>query len=197
MPGELKRVCVYSGSSSGANQIYAEAARALGRSLVERGVGLVFGGGRVGLMGEVADAVLEAGGQAVGVIPQGLMTREVAHQGLSQLHVVGSMHERKALMAELADAFVALPGGYGTLEELAETLTWTALGIHRKPTGLLDVGGFYSGLLAFLERARADGFLGLAPDELFVVEDTPARLLERLAAFEPPRVRRWLARDET
>jgi len=197
MPDPSPRICVYCGSSRGSSPVYAEAARALGRSLVERGCDLVFGGGRVGLMGVVADTVLEAGGQALGVIPRGLVTREVAHPGLSELRVVASMHERKALMAELADAFVALPGGYGTLEELAETLTWTGLGIHRKPCGLLDVDGFYSGLLAFFERARADGFLGLAPGELFVVERDPARLIERLLAFEPPRVRRWLERDET
>src|SRR5579871_639763 len=148
----LRRVCVFCGSSSGLRSSYAEAARRLGWTLAGHKVGLVYGGGKVGLMGTVADAVLERGGEAIGVIPQPLVAREIAHPGLTELRIVSSMHERKALMADLSDAFIALPGGYGTLEEFAEALTWSQLGIHKKPCGLLNVAGYYDNLIAFLDR---------------------------------------------
>src|SRR5512146_1988331 len=148
----MRRVCVFCGSSPGSNPIYLEAARAMGRTLAGRGLGLVYGGGSVGLMGALADAALAAGGEVVGVIPRALQLRELAHGRLTTLHVVGSMHERKARMAELSDAFAALPGGMGTLEELAEILTWAQLGLHARPCGVVDVAGYFAPLLAFLDR---------------------------------------------
>jgi uncharacterized protein (TIGR00730 family) len=148
----LRRLCVYAGSNAGARGEYAAAARALAQELVDRDIGLVYGGGRVGLMGVLADTVLAGGGEAIGVMPQALVDREIAHAGLSELRVVGSMHERKALMAELSDAFVAVPGGIGTLEELIEVFTWSQLGIHAKPCGMLDAAGFYAGLSALLDH---------------------------------------------
>ena len=155
----MRRLCVFSGSSPGAHPAYAEATAALGRALADARIGVVYGGASVGLMGTVADAALAAGGEVVGVIPQSLVDREIAHPGLSELHVVQSMHERKALMAELSDGFVALPGGTGTLDELFEVYTWTQLGLHAKPLGLLDVRGYYDGLTAFLDHTVAQGFL--------------------------------------
>src|SRR5512142_817811 len=155
----MKRVCVFCGSSVGVNPEYARMARRLGGALARRGMGLVYGGGGIGLMGAVADAALDAGGEVVGVIPRALQLRELAHANLTALHVVGSMHERKAKMAELSHAFVALPGGMGTLEELAEILTWAQLGLHQKPCGLLDVAGYYQPLVGFFDRAVAEGFL--------------------------------------
>jgi uncharacterized protein (TIGR00730 family) len=192
----LKRVCVFCGSSPGAREEYADAARALGRALVARGTGLVYGGGNVGLMGIVADTVMEAGGEAIGVIPEGLLAREVGHAGLTELHVVRSMHERKAMMADLSDAFIALPGGFGTLEEFFEVLTWSQLGIHRKPCGLLNAAGFYDGLLAFFEHARDERFIRDAHRALVLDDTDPERLLDRLAAFEPPAVQKWIDRAE-
>ena len=183
---EIRRLCVYCGSSAGAQPAYAEAAHALGTLLAREGVGLVTGGGRVGLMGVVADAVLAAGGEATGVIPQALMDREVGHEGLTALHVVGSMHERKALMAHLSDAFVALPGGLGTLEEIAEMLTWAQLGLHPKPCGLLDVAGYYAPLVRFFDHATAERFVRPEHRALLAVESDPERLLGRLRAYVPP-----------
>ena len=182
---EIRRVCVYCGSRPGVRPAYAEAARALGALLAEAGVGLVTGGGRVGLMGAVADAVLDAGGEAIGVIPQALLDREVGHERMSRLDVVQTMHERKARMAALADAFVALPGGLGTLEEIAEVLTWAQLGLHGKPCGLLDVGGYYAPLVAFVDHAVAEGFVGADARAALVVERDPAALLDRLLAAPP------------
>ncbi len=181
---EIRRVCVYCGSRPGARPAYAEAARQLAASLAEAGVGIVTGGGHVGLMGVVADAALAAGGEVVGVIPQALMDLERGHAGLTELHVVPSMHERKALMAELADAFVALPGGLGTLEEIAEALTWVQLGIHAKPCALLDVEGYYAPLARFLDHTVEEGFVVPASRAAIVVEPTPEALLGRL--FAPP-----------
>jgi uncharacterized protein (TIGR00730 family) len=155
----VSRLCVFCGSSPGLKPAYFESARTVGRLLAERGIGLVFGGGRVGLMGALADAALEAGGEAIGVIPRILETREVAHLGLTKLHVVETMHERKALMTEYADAFLALPGGYGTLDELFEAITWRQLKFHDKPSALLDIDGYFSGLVEFLERAVREGFI--------------------------------------
>lgn len=193
----MKRVCVFCGSSPGKRPVYAEAAREVGRLLAERGVSLVTGGGRVGLMGVLADAALEAGGAVTGVIPEALLARELAHGGLTQLHVVGSMHERKALMAELSDGFLALPGGYGTLEELSEVLTWSQLGLHAKPCGLLNVGGYYDPLLALLDRAVEERFLQPEHRALLVVESHPGALLEAMGRFVAPEVEKWIDRDET
>lgn len=170
---------MFCGAARGADEAYAAQAATLGTALVAAGHGLVFGGGRVGLMGVVADAVLAAGGEATGVIPQQLVDRELAHRGLSDLRVVGSMHERKALMAELSDAFVALPGGFGTLDELVEIITWRQLGLHGKPVALLDAGDYWGPFRALVEHLRAAGFLRVDPGEL-LYDDDAARLLERL-----------------
>lgn len=182
----LRRLCVYCGSSPGARPAYAEAAHALGTLLAAEGVGVVTGGGRGGLMGVVADAVLAAGGEATGVIPQALVDREVGHEGMTELYVVGSMHERKALMAHLSDAFVALPGGLGTLEEIAEMLTWSQLGLHPKPCGLLDVAGYYAPLVRFFDHATAERFVRPENRALLVVEREPAHMLARLREHVPP-----------
>jgi uncharacterized protein (TIGR00730 family) len=192
----LKNICVYCGSSTGVRPDYAEAARAFGRLLTERGIGVVFGGGSVGMMGTVADAALEMGGEVIGVIPHALAAREVDHPGLTALHKVDTMHERKALMAELSDGFVALPGGLGTLEELMEVWTWVQLGIHRAPVGLLNVAGYFDGLLAFVDHAVAEGFVRPMHRDLLVVADTPLALLDAVAAWQPPDVPRWLNPDE-
>ena len=193
----LKRLCVYAGSNHGTHPDYATAAERLARTLAERGIGLVYGGGDVGLMGVLADTALRAGGEVIGVIPQQLVDREVGHRGLSELRVVGSMHERKALMAELSDGFVAVPGGIGTLEELIEVYTWSQLGLHRKPVGVLNVRGYYDGLIALLDHAVDEGFLRAPHRAMLVVADEPQALLERFAAFDPPRVGKWLNRATT
>jgi uncharacterized protein (TIGR00730 family) len=190
----LDRVCVYCGANTGSRAAYAAAARRLGTLLGERGLGLVYGGGNVGLMGIVADAALAAGAAVVGVIPQAMVERELGHQGLTDLRVVASMHERKALMAELADAFVALPGGLGTLDELFEVWTWGQLGLHARPIGLLDVEGFFQPLVAHLDHAVAEGFVRPPHRAMVAVEREPERLLDRLAAYEAPRVGKWLDR---
>ena len=178
----LRRVCVYCGSRPGLRPAYADAARDLGTRLAEAGLGVVTGGGRVGLMGVVAGAVLDAGGEAVGVIPQALMDREVGFARLTELHVVETMHHRKAMMADLADAFVALPGGLGTLEEIAEALTWVQLGIHAKPCAFLDVEGYYAPLVRFLDHAVEEGFVTADRREAVIVEATPEALVEQLLA---------------
>ena len=189
----MKRLCVFCGSAAGARADYARAAQALGTALARRGIGLVYGGGSVGLMGLLADAVQAAGGETIGVIPQGLASKELAHAGLTELRVVGSMHERKALMASLADGFVGLPGGLGTLEEICEMLTWAQLGIHRKPVALLDVAGYWAGLRALLAHAIAEGFVDPASAGLLLVATTADDLLDRLSAWQPDGRRRvWL-----
>lgn len=182
----MRRVCVFCGSSSGGRPAYAGAARALGVELVHRGAGLVYGGASVGLMGALADAVLERGGEVVGVIPRALVERELAHPGLTELRVVETMHERKAAMSELADGFVALPGGMGTLDELAEAITWGQLGIHAKPCGLLDVEGYFEPLLAFADRAVAEGFLRAEHRAALSVSREPGELLELMARTRWP-----------
>jgi uncharacterized protein (TIGR00730 family) len=182
----VKRLCVFCGSATGRRVAYADAAHALATALLDRGLGLVYGGGSVGLMGTLADAVLAGGGEVIGVLPRGLARKELAHDGLTELHVVGSMHERKALMASLADGFVALPGGLGTLEEILEVLTWAQLGIHRKPVGLVDVGGYWGGLLALLRHAVGEGFVRPEYAALLLVDPTPTALLDRFAAWRPP-----------
>jgi uncharacterized protein (TIGR00730 family) len=187
----IKQVCVFCGSSPGTDPVHIETARVVGRLLARRGTGLVFGGGHVGLMGAVADAALAAGGEVTGVIPRALELRELAHGGLTRLHVVGSMHERKALMADLSDAFLALPGGMGTLDELAEIVTWAQLGVHAKPVGLLDVKGYFAPLVAFFDRAEQEGFLRPEHRRLVAVEPDPERMLARFEAWSPPAVARW------
>jgi len=182
----------------GARPAYRTAARALGEALAARGVGLVYGGGSVGLMGVIADTMLAAGGEVIGVIPRALATKEIAHQGLADLRVVASMHERKATMTELADAFVALPGGYGTFDELFEAITWAQLGLHQKPIALLDVEGYFALLLAMLDRATADRFIRPEHRDLVIDDDDPARLLDRMETFRPAEKRaKWIGRDET
>jgi uncharacterized protein (TIGR00730 family) len=191
----MRRVCVFCGSSPGTRPAYAEAARALGRALAGRQLSLVYGGGNVGLMGVVADAVLEAGGEVVGVIPHALMAREIGHTGVTTMHVVDSMHERKALMADQADAFIALPGGVGTFEELFEAITWTQLGLHAKPCGLLNVDGFYDDLLRFLDHAWAEGFIKPETRAIVKASADPDELLDLLSTAEMPIVPRWITRD--
>jgi len=177
------RLCVFCGSSSGASDVYRNAAEAFGALLAGRGIELVYGGAHTGLMGALADAVLASGGQVIGVIPQALIEREAAHHGLTDLRIVGSMHERKALMASLSDGFIALPGGIGTLEELFEVWTWSQLGLHAKPCALLDVDGFYAGLSAFLDHVVAQGFLRAKQRQALITEADPAVLLERMASY--------------
>jgi uncharacterized protein (TIGR00730 family) len=188
------RVCVFAGSSPGRLPIYREAAVDLGVALVDGGMGLVYGGASVGLMGAVADAVLGRGGEVTGVIPRALVEREVAHTGLTDLRVVGSMHERKALMADLSDGFVALPGGIGTLEELFEVWTWAQLGLHGKPCGLLNVAGYYDGLSGFLDQMVAESFLKPEHRGMLVVERDPRMLLAAMRQYTPPAVRKWIGR---
>jgi uncharacterized protein (TIGR00730 family) len=190
----MKRICVFCGSSPGHDPSHLEAAGLMGRTLARRGLGLVYGGGSVGLMGAVADAALAAGGEVTGVIPRVLQIRELAHGSLTTLHVVGSMHERKALMAELSDGFVALPGGMGTLEELSEVLTWAQLGLHHRPVGLLDVAGYYRPLAQFFDGAVSAGFLRPAHRDLLLVGDEPAVLLDRMAAWRGPVMERVIDR---
>ena len=191
----VRRVCVYAGSNPGNDPAYAEAARELSELLVERAIGLVYGGGRVGLMGVLADSALSAGGEVIGVMPQALVDREIAHAGLTELRVVGSMHERKALMAELSDAFVAVPGGIGTLEELIDVYTWSQLGIHSKACGVLNVTGYFDHLAAFLDQAVAAGFLKPAHRAVLSVASEPGELLDRLEDYVPPAVGKWVELD--
>ena len=193
----MKRICVYCGSSVGNQPVYREAALAMGAVLASRKIGLVYGGGNVGLMGVIADAVLAGGGEVIGVIPQSLADREIAHSGVTDLRIVDSMHTRKALMADLSDAFIAMPGGFGTFEEIFEAVTWTQLGVHRKPCGLLNVGGFYTPLALFIDQAVSEGFIKPVHRESIVVDDSPERLVTALAAVKLPDVPKWIRRDET
>jgi len=182
----MRALCVYCGSSTGHSSVYADAARALGKQMAERELSLVYGGGHVGLMGIIADAVLDAGGKVTGVIPTALMDAEVGHNALTTLHVVNDMHQRKAIMAELADGFIALPGGIGTLEELFEVMTWLQLGYHAKPVGLLNVNGFYDELLAFLDKQRDTGFVRAEHRDLLITDAEPSSLLNQMQAFDMP-----------
>ncbi len=192
----IKRVCVFAGSSSGARTQYGDDALNLGAALLSRNLGLVYGGGGVGLMGLLADTVLEGGGQVIGVIPQPLVSREVAHTGLSELLVVDSMHERKAQMAHLSDAFIALPGGLGTLEELFEIWTWAQLGIHRKPCGLLNSEGYYDRLLEFLDHAVAESFIAPKIRSMLTLAEGSDALLDRLENYQDPDVPRWVEESQ-
>jgi len=192
----LSAIAVYCGSNHGADPAYAQAAAALGRLLAERGIRLVYGGGQVGLMGVLADAALAGGGEVFGVITRALQAKEVAHDALTSLTVVDTMHERKAAMADAADAFVMLPGGYGTFEEFFEAVSWTQLGVHDKPCGVLDVAGYYAPLRTLLDEARRQGFVSRVHRELVITESEPRRLLDRLAGWAPVRAGKWLDRSQ-
>lgn len=192
----LKRVCVYCGSSNGKNPAYVEAAADLGRALHKSGIGLVYGGAAVGVMGAIANAVLEAGGEAIGVIPKSLALQEVAHEHLTELHVVDTMHQRKAMMAELSDGFIALPGGWGTLEELFEILTWAQLGFHHKPCGLLNIEGYYDGLIEFLDTAFEQQFVKEVYRPMLLSADNADDLLRLYTNYNAPQVRKWVSEHQ-
>jgi uncharacterized protein (TIGR00730 family) len=189
---KLESICVFCASGVGARPVYAKSAQRFGESLAARGITLVFGGGCVGLMGVLADATLGAGGLAIGVIPRALVAREIAHRGLTTLHVVETMHERKQRMVDLADAFAMLPGGFGTWDEFCEVVTWAQLGIHRKPLGVLNVGGYYDPMLEMADRAVAEGFVSAIQRDRLVVDDEGDRLLDRLAVTPAPSEVKWL-----
>ncbi|MEI2415297.1 TIGR00730 family Rossman fold protein [Orrella sp. JC864] len=192
-----KSLCIYCGSNPGRQPVYEQAARELGTHMARRGIELVYGGASVGIMGVIADAVLQAGGRVTGVIPESLVRKELAHQGLTALHVTGSMHERKRMMADLSDGFVALPGGAGTLEELFEIWTWAQLGHHDKPCAVYNVAGYYDLLARFLDHTVAEQFVKPEHRQMLVVEHEPQALLERLEAYEAPRVTKWIGRGQT
>jgi hypothetical protein len=200
---KIERICVFCGSYSGAREVYVKQARALGRAMVARGIGLVYGGGGIGMMGALADAVIEARGKVIGVIPYALATKERAHpsvheNGAMELRVVNTMHERKAMMAELSDAFIALPGGFGTFEELTETITWGQLGIHQKPVGLLNVAGYYDPLLAMIDRGVEEGFILPRYRNLFVAAPEVDELFDLMFSFQPLEgVVKWIEMSET
>lgn len=191
------RLCIFCGSNAGNNPVYLEAATRLGQALAKAGIGLVYGGASVGLMGAVANAALEAGGEVIGVIPRSLWEKEVAHTGLDDLRIVDSMHQRKALMAELSDGFIALPGGVGTLEELFEVWTWAQLGHHRKPCALLNINGYYDRLSAFLDHMVDEAFVKAPHREMLIVEQDIDALLKAINGYEAPQVGKWIGRQET
>lgn len=193
----MNTICVYCGSSPGRSSAYTETAVAFAAELVERDLGLVYGGASVGVMGTLADAVLDAGGEAIGVIPEALEAREITHPGLTELHVVESMHARKQTMVDLADGFVALPGGLGTVEEILEVLTWAQLGFHEHPCGFLNVDGYYDDLTAFLDHAVSEEFVKPTHREIAIAESSPEALLDAFASYDPPHVEKWIDRDET
>lgn len=188
----MKRICVFCGSNPGLRPDYAAAAQGLARVMAERGIGLVYGGGHVGLMGIVADTIMAEGGEAIGVIPEALLRREVGHHGLTELHVVRSMHERKQMMADLSDGFIAMPGGYGTFEEFCEVITWSQLGIHPKPCGLLNVLGFYDALLAMFDHSVKEGFIHPQHRAMVLEETEPGALIDAMDAFVPPKAEKWI-----
>jgi uncharacterized protein (TIGR00730 family) len=196
LPPRIRNLCVFCGSSTGQRPVYAEAATQFGQELARSGIALIFGGGRVGLMGILADSVLGAGGKAVGVMPRALVEKEIAFTGLTELHVTESMHQRKAMMADLADAFVLLPGGYGSWEEFCEALTWLQLGIHQKPCAILNVGGYYDPLLALTAHSVSEGFVRQAHAEMVIVENNPERLLSRLATASTPSEIKWMSNKQ-
>ena len=193
----MKRICVFCGSNSGVDPIYLETAGKVGEFLARANIELVYGGGRVGLMGKVADTVLAKGGRVIGAIPAALDKKEIAHKGLTELFVVGSMHERKALMAELADGFIALPGGFGTFEEFCEIVTWAQLGIHQKPCALLNVNGFYDHLIAQIDFSVEQNFISAEHRELVIVGNEIEKLYEKMKNFQPPLTEKWIDEDET
>ena len=194
----MKHICVYCGSSDGRKQDYKTAARELGTAMLEKGIGLVYGGARIGIMGEIADTVVDGGGQVTGIMPKSLADREICHTGLSrltELHVVADMHQRKAMMADLSDGFIALPGGLGTIEEIFEVLTWAQLGFHKKPRALLNAKGYYDQLSAFLNHTVIEGFVNTASRSMLMTESDPRVLLDRFTAYRAPMVNKWLDRD--
>lgn len=193
----IGRICVFCGSNTGTDPAYVEAAQSLGRLFAREGIALVYGGGSVGLMGQLADAVLGSGGEVIGVIPHALWAREVGHRGLTDLRIVDTMHDRKAMMADLADAFIALPGGLGTLEEIFEIWTWAQLGLHQKPLGFLDVNGFFAPLMEFLDRAVRARFVREEHRAIAMVASDAEALLRRFDSWQPPRVEKWITREET
>jgi len=193
---KIRRICVYCGSSPGKNPAYALAAAHLAEEMRRRDIGLVYGGAAVGVMGAVANAMLEAGGEAIGIIPKSLAVKELAHANLTELHVVASMHERKAMMAELADGFIALPGGWGTLEEIFEILTWAQLGFHDKPCGLLNIDGYYDGLIGFLENSFEQEFVNQLFRPMLMTAEDPSSLLSQFANYKAPRVQKWMEEGE-
>ena len=193
---ELKRLALYCGSASPADPVYIDTARMVGRSFAERGIGLVYGGGRLGLMGAVADAALEAGGEVIGVIPEALVSGEVAHRGVTELHIVATMHERKAMFTDLSDGFVTIPGGVGTMDELWEAVSWAQLGYHAKPVGLLNVAGYYDGLLEFSRHMVEVGFVRDQHKDILIAADDLDTLLARMAAYRPHRTIFTMKREE-
>lgn len=193
----LRNICVYCGSSPGRQQLYGEAARTMAESLVKRDIGLVYGGASIGVMGAIADHVLRLGGRVIGVIPESLATREVAHASLTELHITRSMHERKTMMAERSDGFIALPGGIGTMEEIFEIWTWAQLGLHHKPCGLLNVAGYYDPLRTFLDHTVRENFVHSTVRGMLMVEEDPEALLERFATYQSPRMKQWVEKNET
>ncbi|HEX5324900.1 MAG TPA: TIGR00730 family Rossman fold protein [Capsulimonadaceae bacterium] len=193
----MKSICVYCGANVGARPSYTKTAQELGRLLAGEGLRLIYGGGHVGLMGVIADATLGAGGEAVGVIPKALADRELAYEGLTELHVVSSMHERKTMMAELSDGFIAMPGGFGTFEEFCEILTWAQLGMHQKPSGLLNVAGYYDPLLALFDRAVSEGFVRNEHRAMVLTAERPEALLQMMRDYRPPAVDKWIDLGET
>ncbi len=193
----MEKICVYCGSNPGRLSEYVAAARFLAEELLLREIGLVYGGAHVGIMGEIANTVLKGGGEVIGIMPQALVDREVSHTGLTELIIVNSMHERKALMADLSHGFIALPGGLGTVEELFEVLTWAQLGFHKKPCGLLNASGYYDHLSAFLDHTVEEGFVKDIHRSMLIVEKNPATLLDRFTTYEPPLVNKWIGRENT
>lgn len=192
----MQNICVYCGSNPGNSPAFLASARALAQALTQRGLGLVYGGASVGIMGAIADEVLSGGGSVTGIIPQALAKKELAHEGLTELVVVDSMHTRKAMMAEKSSGFIALPGGLGTLEEIFEVLTWAQLGFHNKPCGLLNVEGYYDHLCRFLDNAVQQGFVGEAHRQMLLVDAQPRSLLDRMASYEPPVVNKWIELED-
>jgi len=193
----MKRICVFCGSNPGKNPVYLEAAKNLGLFLVEKNIELVFGGGRVGLMGKIADTVMGNGGRVVGIIPKSLADKEVAHEGLTELHVVDSMHTRKAMMADLSDGFIALPGGFGTFEELCEIITWAQLGFHSKPCGFLNIGGYYDPLIELFDKATHERFVRPEHRKLVLIESDIAKMYKLMAGYQPPTLEKWITREDT
>ena len=192
----MQNICVYCGSNPGNSPAFLESAKSLARALTKRGLGLVYGGASVGIMGAIADEVLDGGGAVTGIIPHALAKKELAHEGLTELVVVNSMHERKAMMAEKSSGFIALPGGLGTLEEIFEVLTWAQLGFHNKPCGLLNVEGYYDDLCRFLDHSVAQGFVGEAHQRMLLVDAEPDSMLDRMASYEPPVVNKWIELED-
>lgn len=194
--GGLKRLCVFCGSNSGAREVYREAARALGTEMARRGIGLVYGGSNLGLMGTIADATLEARGQVIGVMPEHLVSKEIEHAGLTDLRIVKTMHERKAMMADLADGFIALPGGFGTYDEFCEVVTWAQLGLHTKPCGMLNAAGFFDAMLAMFDHATREGFIRPAHRAMLCVATEVGTLLDEMEKYRAPVVEKWITRGD-